>query len=385
MKTPDVSLNASRTKYRIELAQPAAMDLRLPVRARRLTAVSVNGAATKWEMLPGFGCSVVKITVPKSKSVTVELTVEQPLPQYAPDSREINLGERLDLSNGDTRIIEPAVLPAVAGYHLIESLVQVGDAPQRRVFKIKVNDPQADAARAATVLGKAPTDARWQCIDLSKALNGDIRTIFQQKYLSPRPDTCSLRLATNGYSTWQMSLGKGPHAPTIDLAGVPALLDSASRLRTPQGVPFAWAAGNRNIAFTSMWDNWPRQVTVPVNRKAEAIWLLLCGFTNPMQGRITNAELRMKYADGVVEKLELVPPHNFWSLCPFGGADYDYKHDAFCLPKVPPETVRLGSNCRAILLSWRLRSGITLESITLETLSQEVIIGLMGASLMNPK
>ena len=36
------------------------------------------------------------------------------------------------------------------------------------------------------------------------------------------------------------------------------------------------------------------------------------------------------------EKLELVPPLNFWSLCPFGGADYDYQHDAFCLPKVPP-------------------------------------------------
>ena len=55
-----------------------------------------------------------------------------------------------------------------------------------------------------------------------------------------------------------------------------------------------------------------------------------------MQGRIANAELRMKYADGVVEKLELVPPLNFWSLCPFGGADYDYKRDGFCLPKVPP-------------------------------------------------
>ena len=178
-------------------------------------------------------------------------------------------------------------------------------------------------------------------------------------------------------------LGKSTSAPTIDLAGVPSLLDSRMRLRTPQGVPFAWAGGERNIAFTSMWDNWPRQVAVPVNRKAEAIWLLVCGFTNPMQGRIANAELRMKYADGVVEKLELVPPLNFWSLCPFGGVDYDYQRDGFCLPKVPPATVQLGNNCRAILLNQRLRPDVALESVTLETLSQEVIIGLMGASLMN--
>jgi hypothetical protein len=104
-----------------------------------------------------------------------------------------------------------------------------------------------------------------------------------------------------------------------------------------------------------------------------------------MQGRIANAELRMKYADGVVEKLELVPPLNFWSLCRFGGADYDYKLDSFALPKVPPATVQLGNNCRAILLNQRLRPNVMLESVTLETFSQEVIIGLMGASLMNPQ
>jgi hypothetical protein len=385
IKTPDVSLDLSRTKYRIELTQPAALDLRLPVRARKLTGVTVNGQPAKWELLPGFGCSVAKITVPKSKTVIVELTCDQPLPQYPAVALETAVGEKLDLSVKDARIIEPAVAPASAGYHLTEALAQVGDAPQRRVFKVKVNDPKGDAARAARIIEKAPANARWEAVDLSRSFNGDIRTIFQQQYLSPRPATCSLRLSTNGYSTWQMSLGGNPKVPKIDLANVSALLDPGSRLHTPQGVPFAWPAGERNIAFTSMWDNWPRQIAVPVNRKAEAIWLLVCGFTNPMQGRIANAELRMKYADGVVERLELVPPLNFWSLCPFGGADYDHKLDGFALPKVPPATVQLGNNCRAILLNQRLRSDATLESVTLETFSPEVIIGLMGASLMNPR
>ena len=367
IKTPDVSLEIGRTKYRIELAQPAALDLRLPVRARRLVGATVNCAAAKWELLPGVGYSVAKIAVPKCRSATVELAIEQPLPQYAAVSREINPGAKLDLPTVDARVIEPAVLPASAGYHLVESLVQTGDTPQRRLYKIRVKDPAAEAAEAARTFVKPPADARWRCVDLKRQFNGDIRTIFQQQYLSPRPNTCSLRLASNGYSTWQMSLGKGPHAPTIDLAGVPRLLDSTSRLRTPQGVPFAWMGANRNIVFTSMWDNWPRQVAVPINRKGEAIWFLVCGFTNPMQGRTVNAELRMKYADGAVDRLELVPPLNFWSLCPFGGADYDYKRDAFCLPKIPPKTVQLGSNCRAILLNQRLRPGVVLESVTLET------------------
>jgi hypothetical protein len=89
--------------------------------------------------------------------------------------------------------------------------------------------------------------------------------------------------------------------------------------------------------------------------------------------------------DGVEEKLELVPPLNFWSLCPFGGADYDYKRDAFALPKEPPPQIQLGEDCRAMVFGWKLRPGVALKEVTLETLSQEVVIGLMGASVMNPK
>ena len=124
---------------------------------------------------------------------------------------------------------------------------------------------------------------------------------------------------------------------------------------------------------------------MPVNQTGDAVWFLVCGTTNPMEVRIANAELRMTYADGVVEKLEIVPPFNFWTLCPFGGNDYDYMRDAFSLPKVPPTTVQLGKNCRAMVLGWRLRPGVPLKSVTLETLSQEVVVGLMGVTIMNGK
>ena len=104
-----------------------------------------------------------------------------------------------------------------------------------------------------------------------------------------------------------------------------------------------------------------------------------------MQVQIANAELRLNYADGVVDKLELIPPFNFWTLCPLNGFDYNYERDAFCLPKTPPPTVQLGANCRAVVLNQRLRPGVDLESVTLETLSPEVVVGLMGLTIMNPK
>ena len=251
------------------------------------------------------------------------------------------------------------------------------------MFKLQVTDALADQFLSHKTRVEVPANAHWQPIDLHTVLNGDIRTIFRQKYLSPRPNTCSLRLATDGYSTWQMSVGGESQAPDIGLNEAPALADGSGHIVLGNKVPFLWPGGETNIAFTSQWDNWPKHIAVPVNLTGDAVWFLLCGTTDPMEVRIANAELLLKYADGVVEKLELVPPFNFWRLCPFGGVDYDYQRDGFALPPVPPTTVQLGKNCRAVMLPWRLRPGVTLESVTLETLSAEVVIGLMGLTIMN--
>jgi hypothetical protein len=220
---------------------------------------------------------------------------------------------------------------------------------------------------------------------MRKALNADVRTVFQQRYLSPRPNTCSLRLATDGYNTWQSILDpKVSKVPVIGLEQIPSLLDGEDRIRTSDRVPFAWGGDHANIAFTSRWDNWPVKVDVPVHRRARAAYFLLCGTTNPMEVRIANAVLRLRYADGVEDRVEVVPPFNFWSLCPFVGIDYDYGRDGFSLPKVRPATVQLGKNCRAVVLNRRLRAGVELASVQLETQSTEVVIGLAGVTLMNP-
>jgi hypothetical protein len=165
---------------------------------------------------------------------------------------------------------------------------------------------------------------------------------------------------------------------------------------TPQGVPFAWnvaTALTRNVAFTSLWDNWPHRITVPVNKKGEAIFLLIGGSTNVMQCHIANAVVKLHYADGQDDELALIPPINYWNLSPIAAkagapgqpsrTDYTDPIDAFVVPKPYPQTVQLGENVRAMLLNRRLRSGVSLQSVTLEALSQEVVVGLMGLTVMN--
>lgn len=155
-------------------------------------------------------------------------------------------------------------------------------------------------------------------------------------------------------------------------------------LVTPQRARFLKLKPGKNIAFTSLWDNWPDSVSVPVHAKGDSVWLLIGGSTTPMQSKIANAVIRFRYADGVEETLDLIPPENFWSLCGFGRVDYNYQRDGFSLPKAPPAQVQLGTNCRAMVYGWKLRPGVELKEVMLETLSLDVVIGLMGLSIQNP-
>ena len=114
---------------------------------------------------------------------------------------------------------------------------------------------------------------------------------------------------------------------------------------------------------------------------ATGAWALVVGSTNPMQTRLANAELRFRYADGSADVVELIPPLNYWALSGWGNNDYDYATDAFCLSPTPPPTVQLGSHNRGMVYFQALAPGKSLAAVELETLSQEVVVGLMAVSL----
>jgi hypothetical protein len=387
IKTPDYSLAFKRDgtvdRYTVGLARPAKMRLRLIVRAETVNSVMVNGHPVEWNVEAWAGCGMLTLDLPAGDKAEVAIALTGRVPQAPPITIEKKVGETTVIANADDPqgCLGPGAKP---GHHMAFVRRERGNVPYFQVYHVRVTDPEGEARRAEKNLRQARADAAWITVPMTDFLNGDIRTIFRQKYRSPRPATVSCRIGYDGWSAWTFQPWHIP-VPEIKLDKLAALRDKHHRLVTPQGAVFAPVGQGRNIAFTSLWDNWPRAVTVPVNRRGDAVWLLVCGSTNPMQGRIANATIRFRYADGQEEKLELTPPMNFWSLCKFGRVDYDYKRDSFALPKEPPPQVQLGENCRAMVYGWKLRTGVALKSVTLETLSQEVVIGLMGVSVMNPR
>ena len=171
-----------------------------------------------------------------------------------------------------------------------------------------------------------------------------------------------------------------------------------------------------DVIFTSLWDNYPDSVSLNLDGNARYAYLLMAGTTNNMQSRIDNGWVVVKYCDGTADTLRLVNPDNW---CPIE-QDYFTDERAFHATALRPYRVHLGSGLTsrqlmkdlkthettqnihasdiierrnddprnvgipqgaAQILKMPLNKHKKLKSMTIRTLSNDVVIGLMAVTL----
>ncbi|NLV75035.1 MAG: hypothetical protein GXY52_10220 [Chloroflexi bacterium] len=409
IKTPDVELeyhkDAQRITLRYQLHRPVEVEVLLPIYNQRVVGPG-DGIIE-----PHFGRQILRL--PQGYGDRGEVVVEldgkerviAPLSLSAEPLAQLTLraeGAITALDDPQGILTASELRDGIAhlqlaersGQHMLFAQVGEGAARYWQVMRLDLAPTAAELAQRVAANPAVRPDARYQPLALDSILNADVRTIYRQQYLEPRPATTSVRIGTDGYSPWTFTFWEND-PPVVKLDRIPELVGEDELLQSPRGVPFSWPRGAHNIAFTSLWENWPARVELTVGRAAEAVWLHLCGTTNPMQCGVPNARVVFHYADGVQQALDLVNPDNFWSLCPLSAQptalgqgsnnDYNYSTDGFALPVEPPETLQLGENCRSVIAGYTLRPDVPLESISLMALSQEVVIGLMGVTLQLPE
>ncbi len=173
-------------------------------------------------------------------------------------------------------------------------------------------------------------------VNLAPFFNDKVTQIFRNEYRSPRSPFASLATPKQGIGGWCE-----PNA-SFDVN------DSGLRKQLPQKMAarlfFAgWdSAGDtprertaKNIIFTSQWDNYPREVTVPLDGKSPHAFLLMAGSTGPMQSQFDNGEVIVTYMDGSTTKLPLRNPTNWWPI------DQDYFTDDFAFHRAGPVPPRV--------------------------------------------
>jgi len=235
---------------------------------------------------------------------------------------------------------------------------------------------------------------RLETVNMDAKWNSNVGDIFKNFYLSPRPKVTTLTIPAHGIGEWCHP----EFTANID--------DDALRRQvkdqvftTELGIPFRTPAKGRNIAYTSLWDNYPDAVTIPLQGKASHAYLLMAGSTNHMQSRIDNGQIVVTYTDGTTDTLPLYNPHNW---CPI---EQDYYEDGlqfhaaqprpyrldFASLKVSREHMPMGERYgyqqrdfkagAAVMLDMPLNAQKQLRDITVRTLSNDVVIGIMGVTL----
>lgn len=238
-------------------------------------------------------------------------------------------------------------------------------------------------------------------LNISESFNDSVSNIFRHEYLSPRPAYTSLELPVQGIGEWCHP----KLTAEISDAGLREILKAnGDTLVTETGVMFSLPSTGRNIAFTSLWDNFPDSITMPLSGQGSDLYILMAGSTNHMQCNIENAVITVKYTDGTVENVDLISPVNWAPI----EQDFFDDDNAFALPApnaLRPYRLHLKSGKMSrnlgdeigidakevygrsipdgagVVIDVKIDPSKDLESLTLTTVAPDVVVGIMGVTL----
>ncbi|HSC55112.1 MAG TPA: DUF4450 domain-containing protein [Phnomibacter sp.] len=262
-------------------------------------------------------------------------------------------------------------------------------------FVLQLNDGRSYKSIATNWYGKMEV-TQYDALDISAVFNDKINQVFQHQYLSPRPASTTLQLPWQGIGNWCYPLAMAD----INDKGLRA--SAVNNKVWLQKIPFATPADSlqKNIAWVSQWDNFPRQVQLELKGSAKHLYLLMAGTTNHMQSRMENGRVVVQYKDGSADTLSLKNPENWWPI------EQDYMEDGFAFTTNAAKPYRLILKTGEVTRSFDKYSSIKgltnkaidggaatfldlpldpkkeLSSLTVTAVANDVVIGLMSATLV---
>jgi hypothetical protein len=394
----------------------AAIELRLPLQAKRVEQVLVDGKKAAYHLERGVGLTWLTLTSPSAISGTIsvdyvpaEITARKPVTWKEGDPVALNCAAQdLDcLDLGDRVILDPqGVLHVpIAGGGTLAGTV-VGE-PGPHVLFLKSGTDACPFWSPLTVLieprqpvakpiwspprVKAKDVGAWTLINLNNLFNANVTDVLGQVAKASRPPRPPA-LEVN-YVYWKDHL-----LSRVD-PGSPS--DAAWRKKigpdqvgwTHDGIPFKSASQGKNIAVVTRAGGFPEKIEVPVGAGGKELYLMLSGMTFPAQSHVVNLRVTLDYAAGSHQPIDLVNPSGIgdcWST--WCGRFHDTAANGFENLGGrfgPPGSSAAGDltqpiavDTEAHLLKIALRPGQALRTITLQAVANDVIFGLMGASIL---
>jgi hypothetical protein len=422
LEIPDISFSFKREnkkdRYRIENRLASKMNLKLILNAPfdGIENIKINGKAVSWKAIPeSIGTPKISIEAPYNSVYDVIVNWKGNILEELKSERLYTSGELLNLTASKAKIISvndpQSVLTEISktanalkakvngnGYKTFFIELKQGDLSWWNPIDLNIKAEEKSNKKETNWDVPLDKSVKIETVSLTSFFNSKVTDIFNYEYLSPRPKTVTLQLPKQGIGNWCY-----PNVSVkIDDSGLRQKAKANGQIITPNGIPFQTPSdeNQKNIVFTSMWDNFPESIKIPLDGKASHAYFMLAGTTNPMQSRIVNGEIKVEYTDGTSEVLSLRNPENWWPI------EQDYFVDGLAFttdaPKPPRVYFKSGEISRdfkdfktikgfsnygvdggaGTILELPLNKNKTLKNLTLRTIANDVVIGLMSLTLI---
>ena len=398
------------TSISVVWKSPAVTEVRLrvPVAARSVTAF-VNGEASPALVEPGVMGTLVEVRSKRGKEGTLRIAFDS-LPVRAPAEIVCREGETLELrlsEHGARTLLDPQEI--LGGKATIDGVVRgkVSGEPGPHVMYLVAGSPECPRYLPVPVRIEPRTPvkpavwsppkttpgdlSRWTLIDLSGQFNAPLTDVLPRVARATRPPVEPALGVNHAY--WKDHI-------TGRVAGQNPW-DGAWRQKigsdgvgwTHDRIPFKSPAQGDNLAVVTRAGGFPEVIDVPLHARGTELFLMLSGMTFPAQSQVVNLRITLAYADGSRQHVDLDNPTGIgdcWSN--WCGRFHDTAANGFENLGGrfgPAGSASAGDLTRPVevdteahLVRIPLRPGAELATLTLEAFANDVIYGLMGASIL---
>ncbi len=385
--------DGERERMSIATTGPLRHVVRLRARTAEIRAVTLNGRPVDYSVEPGIGCAWIQVEGPRCTRSFVEIAyAPEPLPQASmPACGEagaefkitLDRGAFLEVRDSGRALGTPALsasgstctvrLPERTGVYTFFALVSHRSVRFWVPVEVDVREAAGRPARldrpvAVSRPSFAPADLSAFRNQRLEHLHENIYTPQLKMFYWHPAERQARTVMPNGRSYWEV------HQTGRLTPDVSRLTAAAGRFVTDTGVPFAIPASGPDAVFTSLYDQFPAWVDIPVALRGSRICFLLVASTNPAQSRIENARLTALLADGSRRALALSNPETIddW-LCNGTGEPY--------VQSGRPQAMG-DRGTHAVLQELDLGMEVEIQSVRFETLANEVLTGLLGITIV---
>ncbi|MFH0796465.1 MAG: DUF4450 domain-containing protein [Candidatus Omnitrophota bacterium] len=408
------------------------VKIRLPLRATEIRSVAVDGKPLEYNVEAGIGLTWLTASLPTGTSgiFDVSFVPARPAP---PAEMVVKQGDflRLDLAQSsatdflnpqnilDNAYVEDGILKAVIkgepGPALLFLSSGSRNCPAWLPLRIKIEPKTPVQPKVWKAPDHPANDLQyWTLLDLNQVYNAAFTEVIDRvgavaDAQEPKPPA-----STIGFRYWKIHLTE-----YWSLLKSERPSDAAWRKKvgsnqiawTTDGIPFKSSKEGPNIAVVTLTGGFPSAVKFPVNVQGKALYLMLSGITWQMQSHVVNLRVTLQYADGKCDRRDLVNPFDMsdcWVRY-FRFFEPDGKN-SWCFPnhkyhprkpvpsygfeniggrygpagsaQVPDRMKWFPVDTEAHLVPVELRPDVKLASVELEAIANDLVFGIMGATIL---